>query len=599
MKIRIIILSVVLALLTTTAIFAQDCSLNGAAPTDNCPIGTIGDDLFIVTGSVNSTIWTDAGADLVDMTGGGTITMTGAGHAIYDMSGSLTVVGGSITITDNGWSGIVSGGDGSVVSSANINSDVFGADGIVESGAGNLVNNGNITLDGGGGHALQEFGTGDVINTGIISVTQPTGMVYTTQVIVERDEGSVINNGDIIASGTYPAIEEYGSGDVINNGNIIITSKNMSGISENDAGNVINNGSITVIGGGGGIEQSNGFVINNGTILATGSGIGIDTKGEGDAINNGTITMLGEWATGIRATGGGNVINNGVVNVPQGDGIKSGNGSHLIVNNGTITAGDNAIWGNQGDDTFINNGIINGRVFLGLDDDTVTNNGIVNGTVSLSSGNDTVTNNGTVNGAINLGAGNDTMTVRGVVTGTMDGGADWDTLIFDMTVEGTSSDLNALAREMAAANPAGGSITINGYTFTWVNFESLINLLRFIESNPNPRPCAFDGRINAFDCQAPVTLYYHPLQIWGVDPNTGAGTFAFSITQEQIDAAGIPTSGTVLIASGTHPVTGLPISLYRHANGAFQINAFFPDMKPYVGIWMEYGGFTNISGEQS
>jgi hypothetical protein len=328
-----------------------------------------------------------------------------------------------------------------------------------------------------------------------------------------------------------------------------------------------------------------------------GSGVGINSS-VGIVINNGSITVLGT-GTGIEGFNN-NIINNGVITAPRGHGIVSGVGGK-VTNNGIVSARYYAIIMLTGNNTITNNGTLTGglsAIETTLGNDTVTNNGIVNGAVNLGSGNDNATNNGIVNGAINLGAGDDTMTVSGVVTGTMDGGPGWDTLIFDMTVEGTSDDLDALAREMAAANPAGGSITISGYTFTWLNFESLINLLRFIERNPNPRPCAFDGRINAFDCQAPVTLYYHPLQVWGVDPHTGAGTFAFSITPEQIDAAGIPASGTVLIASGTHPVTGLPISFYRHANGAFQINAFFPDMKPYVGIWMEYGGFTNLSGEQ-
>jgi hypothetical protein len=511
MKIRIIILSVVLALMTTTAIFAQDCSLNGAAPTDNCPTGTIGDDLFIVTGFVNTSIVTDAGADTVNMTGG-TINTAGTGHGVYDTNG-VTVTGGTITVSA-GWDGIWSEGDGDMLNSANINATGDGSVGISESQLGNLVNNGNISTNG-----LQAQG------------------------LLEVDAGDAINNGNISTGGTSShGIYEIDAGDAINNGNITTTGSLAHGIQEFGDGNVVNGGKILTSGtGANGIrELSTGAVTNDGTIIVTGAGsVGIYEEVDGDVTNNGSVTA----ATGI-------AINTAV----------------------------------------------------GVDDDTVTNNGVVTGgiaAIQTGSGNDTVINNGSINGTVNLGTGDDTMIVRGVVTGTMDGGADWDTLIFEMTVEGTSSDLDALAREMAAANPAGGSITINGYTFTWLNFESLINLLNFIVHHPSPRPCAFDGRINAFDCQAPVTLYYHPLQIWGVDPNTGAGTFAFSITPEQIDAAGIPASGTVLIASGTHPVTGLPISLYRHANGAFQINAFFPDMKPYVGIWIEYGGFTNISGEQS
>lgn len=405
-----------------------------------------------------------------------------------------------------------------------------------------------------------------MIGSGSISPLPGGSGVFTT---TTSGDITVIGGSIITVSVQGIGIFEKLDGTVISSATIITSGDGGRGIQEENDGDAVNNGSITTSGdvSAAGIaaiglrETLDGDAINNGIIITLGlEADGIAEHGEGDAINNGIIITSGNDARGIEEIGTGNVINNGIIISLNGVGIYTVDGteSDIVINNGSVTGATAAI--------------------------------------ETGGGNDTVVNNGTANGDINLGDGDDTMIVRNEVNGTMDGGAGTDTLIFELTIIGTEHDLNTVAQQMADANPAGGTVIINGQRYTWTNFESLIELLSLIDVNPSP--CANDGRINIFDCHAPVALYGYPLQIYGVHPDTGEGTFAFSITQAQIDAAGIPESGTILIAEGTHPDTGLPIALYRHADGAFQINAFFADMKPYVGIWYQYGGFTNLSGEQ-
>ena len=74
-----------------------------------------------------------------------------------------------------------------------------------------------------------------------------------------------------------------------------------------------------------------------------------------------------------------------------------------------------------------------------------------------------------------------------------------------------------------------------------------------------------DGRVNSRDPAAPLAVYCPaglPV-IYAID-GTGHGTLAFAVTQEQIDAVGVPEVNT-LIAEGTG------IRLYRLPGGQFQV----------------------------
>jgi hypothetical protein len=467
MKIKILAIIFIISIFSVLTLQAQDCSLNGAPATDDCPAGTAGDDVFIITGEVNTSVLPSDGNDTIIMIGGGSISPLPNGSGVFTTttSGDIIVIGGSIITVSVQGVGIFEKLDGTVLSST------------------------MIITSGDGGRGIQE-----------------------------ENDGDAINNGSIITSG------------------------NISG------GGVAAHGLR---------ETNNGNAINNGIIITSGEGAaGIAEHGDGDAINNGSIIVTGIDANGIEEVGNGDVINNGTVNATN-YGILTDNSASTVTNNGTVTGGTAAI--------------------------------------QTGAGNDVVINNGTANGNINLGAGDDTMVISGVVIGVMDGGADTDTLIFTVTVIGSRQDRADAARAIANANPAGGTIYINGVAYTWLNFENLVNLLNFIDSTRYP--CATDGRINDYDCHAPIAIYGYPLQIYGIDPDTSEGHYGFTLSQEMIDAAGIPETGTILIYEGFHPVTGVPIAIYRHWTGDFQINTYFPDGKLYVGLWSQYGGYVNLSGE--
>lgn len=97
---------------------------------------------------------------------------------------------------------------------------------------------------------------------------------------------------------------------------------------------------------------------------------------------------------------------------------------------------------------------------------------------------------------------------------------------------------------------------------------------------------ANDGSLNAAHCGRPVALYDgSPMSIWGIDPLTGEGQEAFSVTDEQITAAGVPTGEPVLITEGVNPYTDAAIQIYRLPTGEFQLNTWYVGGKPYTIKW--------------
>lgn len=131
-------------------------------------------------------------------------------------------------------------------------------------------------------------------------------------------------------------------------------------------------------------------------------------------------------------------------------------------------------------------------VNAGADGDTVTvQNGALVTTINGAAGNDTITGQtgttvttidsgddddiliigGTVTGNVMSGNHDDTVNVQSTADGggdnilPLDGGAGTDTLNIDFAVDGAIMDL------LAAADPANDSITVNGETYTWLNFE--------------------------------------------------------------------------------------------------------------------------------
>jgi len=207
-------------------------------------------------------------------------------------------------------------------------------------------------------------------------------------------------------------------------------------------GTLTNNGDITnnedagaaVVAWGNTNIDNNGNVDGNGT-----SGAGIVNL-DGDTVNDGSIQGDGTSGAGV-VTDTGDVTNNGTISADgdTGTGVYTGSGNNIVTNNGTISAtgvGGIAIVTDSGND----------KVKLGAG--------------STTSGDTT---------AICTCGGNDTVTVGdgAVVDGIIDGGTHTDTLKFTFL---KPSDL-------AGLNASGDSLTHNGQTYEWLNFEKLIGMI--------------------------------------------------------------------------------------------------------------------------
>ncbi|MEX2161155.1 MAG: hypothetical protein WD751_04495 [Anaerolineales bacterium] len=195
------------------------------------------------------------------------------------------------------------------------------------------------------------------------------------------------------------------------------------------------------------------FEQDAGTSVAgvNGDGTPINTLGEGNGGNdtitiNGTVTgvVIGDYVNYANGYDGGDdtIIINGTADGIQGDHARNG-GDDTIIINGTVSYiyADNIVIEGGSDDIQIN-GTVTG--FIEADDD------------GRPGGDDTVT----------LGT-------NAEVVGTIDGGDGTDTLRF-----------RALRQsELSGYSAAGGTLTVNGHAYTWVNFESLIGLLQDLVEN--------------------------------------------------------------------------------------------------------------------
>jgi hypothetical protein len=155
-------------------------------------------------------------------------------------------------------------------------------------------------------------------------------------------------------------------------------------------------------------------------------------------------------------------------------------------------AGDD-VDGNGGDDTII----INGTVYFDVTGDCAGGDG----------GNDSIKINGSVDGDV-LGdcvggaGGDDTVTLGedAVVGGVIDGEAGFDTLKFKKLKQS----------QLTGLDPAAGSITVGGKTYTWLNFESLIGLLAELVEQGN------------------LHVYFSSNKLLAVDSDSGDGINVFA-----------------------------------------------------------------------
>jgi hypothetical protein len=298
-----------------------------------------------------------------------------------------------------------------------------------------------------------------------------------------------------------PLLTVDGGDTITNDGTVAINGALSAGIGANGDGNTItNNGTLSAAGNttfGAVVNGDGNDVTNNGSVdVSSANGVGLWVIGDGNTVtNNGAVATSGSDAEGIYTQGSNTVVNNGTIATSgpaDSEGIAAYDGDNTVINNGTITTTDPAA--------------------AGID-------------TSVNSGNDTVINRGDITtggaAAIQTGAGNDSVTIAGGnVSGLIDGGADTDSLNFDLELG--ADGFEAVAAQLAAANPNGGSLTIGGATYTWTNFEELLNLLRLASIG--------DGRLNGLDFAATAVVYCAPgggLDVYAV--TAGGGEMAFHV----------------------------------------------------------------------
>ncbi|MBI5930508.1 MAG: hypothetical protein HY862_14465 [Chloroflexi bacterium] len=95
----------------------------------------------------------------------------------------------------------------------------------------------------------------------------------------------------------------------------------------------------------------------------------------------------------------------------------------------------------------------------------------------------------------------------------------------------------------------------------------------------------YDGRLNT-DAGAPAIIYPGSIRVFAYDPINCISELALTITNDTIDAVGIPAENTVL-GSATNPFTNRVITIYRLTTGEFQMNTRYADGKLYVFTWNE------------
>jgi hypothetical protein len=198
----------------------------------------------------------------------------------------------------------------------------------------------------------------------------------------------------------------------------------------------------------------------------------------------------------------------------SGDQALGQGGADRISINGLV---DGNVYGdewvlNGGRDTITVRGTVTGSVdgdFQGTKggDDTINVYGTVGGTVSgdtaVNGGNDRIIVGGSVGGDVRGDAlygtgigGNDQITLQGSanVAGVIDGEGGRDILTFKLT--GDAAGDAAIAAAVAAQSPSG-SITYNGHTYRWQNFEEIRQVAATAQSGEFTRSFSFTGLIGA------------------------------------------------------------------------------------------------------
>ena len=425
--------------------------------------GSAGNTLARITGGQNG-IYASANASIT-VTNGGTITGVSA-------FGIRMLAGGSVT-------------NGDTTNSTALISGNFDAIRI-SAAAGNVANYGTLLNAGGAGNGVYLHDGGNILNLGSVALISGSDSGVRTNVA-----GTILNEGHIVArnpAGT--AIFAVGGGSINNSGTVV----GGRGVAAEAASTIVNAGTAALI-----LATSVGVTVRNGAANVTNQGIiratatfaaGIALNSGGTIANQGTAAVIDAGYQGIFITGDSAISNDGIIvghasaavasrqgnatltnggpgntsAVIQGydTGAYFTNGKAAVTNFGTITGGVIGLLVDSHQSKIVNNGLINGTNFFGVDLDgggRLTNAGTITGGLGVTSGtgSTTLTNTGTIIGtsgtAVLLGASNDRVIITSgaVFTGTVNPGG--------------GADVLALNR--------GGSNTFTGLGSTFIGFETV------------------------------------------------------------------------------------------------------------------------------
>lgn len=541
------------------------------------PVGTAGNDTIICDGTDYDGIDTNTGDDEVTIVGivhGSIHSQGGSLYVLVDggtfdtlmmLISAITADGGSVTFVgdiNSGADGIYFSNAGSVDSTGNITAVL---DGISIGDDGNVTSRGDIEV---GRDGIWIFGEGVVDSQG--NITAGSYAIWTA------DDANIVSVGDLTAgsSGIYVwrdavihstgniTANDYGiyveyHGEVYSAGDII--SMYHSGINIG-SGDVTSIGNITA-------AEDGIYILNDGNVNSTGNinagELGISIQGYGDVtsvgdiiagdvgiINGGNTHSTGNITAGsIGIMSLGNVTSIGNITVSSGVGILTITGN--VISIGDITAQAMGIMMlDSGRVTSI--GTIStevGGILAVMGDQEVEVFGEIHAPVAvfLDAGNDSlyIAPRSIINGIIDMGEGDDIVRVGNyavitqMILGGTGGEVDGDMLIIgggELCAEDAAAVAEA-AQLNSILDPAAGTITFLGQTYTWDEFEHVYggDIYAVLCGNYGIR----DGRINLYDLGAPDALYCtveNGVSVWSINLE-GEGTFSFAVNADEIAAA--------------------------------------------------------------
>jgi uncharacterized protein with beta-barrel porin domain len=384
-------------------------------------------------------------------------------------SGITVANAGTITVgTGTSASGIdvLNGGDDTITNSGTI-SAASGANGIVAfAGANTITNSGTISI-GDQGYGIYAFNPDTITNSGQITVGSSGFGVHVeaNSTIVNVGTIQAGLNGIGVGIGNSNTTEPAGSNKVVNNGSVQVGDGGI-GIGIGIAG-FTSNGYVEVN------NSNDNFIVNNGTITAgatTASGLafglpaaGIALFGSGNTISNYGTIAVGNDAAGIAVQGSSNSVTNyGTITASAtvsglAAGIDLSGSGNIVANNGKITVGSGAVGIVAGNGNLITN---SGLIVAGANGFTIgTCGGCVPSINNAPSTNNTVVNNGTLDGSIFLVGSGNAFTNAGLISITDSGTAVGATHRIDGTFMQTAAGTLALRVTSAGV---GDSLLVNG-----------------------------------------------------------------------------------------------------------------------------------------